>query len=129
MTRPFSLSFQWLLLVKVSIWYISIFQNNKGINFVGQFRMCTRKFDTFSVSLIPRITLENILSIFPLCARGRGRGRGAVGGGLKNFFGEGFDGKSQFLINFTSQLLFELLFTCRMKDTVSFVIFHSFYFV
>ena len=28
------------------------------------------------------------------------------------------------IINLTSQLLFELLFTCRLKDVVSLVIFH-----
>ena len=58
--------------------------------------------------------------------------------GMKNFFwrrglmGKGwsvFGGGSGFLeieiINFTSQLLFNLLFMCRLKNAVSPVIFHS----
>ena len=49
-------------------------------------------------------------------------GRGGGGGSI-------FGGGSGFLeianINFTSRLLFDLLFICRLKDVVSIVIFHS----
>ena len=63
---------------------------------------------------------------------------GGGGGALKNsFWREGLMGKGgQFLeegsgfletaiINFTSRLLFGLLFTCRLEDVLSLVIFHS----
>ena len=59
-------------------------------------------------------------------------------GGLKNFFGVGgrCERGGQFLeggrsglleiaiVSFTSRLLFDVLFTCRLKDAVSLVIFH-----
>ena len=48
---------------------------------------------------------------------------------VENFFPIVLEGVSGFLkiaiINFTSRLLFDLLFTCRLKDFVSPVIFHS----
>ena len=59
--------------------------------------------------------------------------------GVEEFFffgGEGLVGKdghilegvSRFLevtiMNFTSRLIFELMFTCRLKDVLSLVIFH-----
>ena len=61
-----------------------------------------------------------------------GSGVGGRGGGwsMKIFLEGGLDGKGvvNFLamINFTLQLSLSLLFTCRLKDTVSLVIFHLF---
>ena len=53
-----------------------------------------------------------------------GRGRGWLKGGVCQFL----EGRSRFLekanINFASRILFDLLFTCRLKDIGSLVIFH-----
>ena len=47
---------------------------------------------------------------------------------LKGKRGQFLEGRSEFveiaIINFTSQILFDLLVTCRMKDLVSLVIFY-----